>query len=635
MTYAEIFDALSELHKCGLSANYRYHEFSFYVSLGELFNKALFQRYPLPPELSALINTKDDLFILLNEYFESHDNIAHNETLQKFIDGLVKPFIIEQQVGGNKTAPQPSALLYHLYFHAAGYSINGSNVIAPTEIKTSTAIKQAMLDSGYFLDKNHLDMILAITGDTQMLALKAQADSGNILSPRQDSPHIEELRNLYRTYLNSTTNPFYHFYDENITTTRTWSSYPNISDEALCQWLKNCSLSQEKLREIFLHCAILGYNLSIQELLKKNISPNIYTADQLTPLMIACKSGYSDIAMALISAKAYLNARDSASQTALIHACQGGYSDIATALIKSGADVNARDQDGQTALMFACKRGYRDIVTTLIKAGADINHVKIQNIPEAIIEAFNNPRTLRDMPWLSFLFYSFDYKISQIHDFIEQKINLIDSKFLELYKFSLKKHVLSGIFLQAMHYLSLGVALTFALMPLTAYFMFKYSYRKITGNESPAEISEKAFIAAAQNPSCSKIDWKNLNVNRFMTSDSANALSIALDNNNHELIRLVLQQESLAPWVILSELQNKSDTLLPLVLEYPKFHDLLLLHKTSFSQAQQNIIEERLQHGNSDNNMSPGTATITTPGAITFSDAQRPTEESKKVASPY
>lgn len=90
-----------------------------------------------------------------------------------------------------------------------------------------------------------------------------------------------------------------------------------------------------------------------------------------TPLVIACKLGYSEIANELVKAGADINLDDT-QVTPLLEACQKGHLCVVETLISLGANVNLRFEF-RTPLTVACQKGYFEIVKKLIQSEADIN----------------------------------------------------------------------------------------------------------------------------------------------------------------------------------------------------------------------------------------------------------------------
>lgn len=90
-----------------------------------------------------------------------------------------------------------------------------------------------------------------------------------------------------------------------------------------------------------------------------------------TPLVIACKLGYSDIAYELVKAGADINLDDT-QVTPLLETCQKGHLCVVETLITLGVNVNL-SFELRTPLIVACQGGYFKIVKTLIQSGADVD----------------------------------------------------------------------------------------------------------------------------------------------------------------------------------------------------------------------------------------------------------------------
>ena len=85
-------------------------------------------------------------------------------------------------------------------------------------------------------------------------------------------------------------------------------------------------------------------------------------------------SGLTEIALALISAGADVNKKNSDGQTPLMMASIEGNIEIVKALIEAGADVNVMEKGSKfTAVYLASCYGHTEVVKTLIEAGANIH----------------------------------------------------------------------------------------------------------------------------------------------------------------------------------------------------------------------------------------------------------------------
>jgi ankyrin repeat protein len=112
--------------------------------------------------------------------------------------------------------------------------------------------------------------------------------------------------------------------------------------------------------------------------------PESQESQEYTALMCACNDGHVGCVLALIEAKADIEARcwdDSVDQclrghTALTIACWVGHRDCAVALIDARANIDhmqGANGGHRTALMLSCDGGHDDCVLALLRAGADVN----------------------------------------------------------------------------------------------------------------------------------------------------------------------------------------------------------------------------------------------------------------------
>jgi len=95
-----------------------------------------------------------------------------------------------------------------------------------------------------------------------------------------------------------------------------------------------------------------------------------------TPLMVASRSGYFDIALALVRAGANKDIQNEYNETALTLAIEDKDGEgFALALIDDGADINLQKNPGMTPLMTAFAEGSFHVASVLIDKGA-IRHVQ-------------------------------------------------------------------------------------------------------------------------------------------------------------------------------------------------------------------------------------------------------------------
>jgi ankyrin repeat protein len=97
-----------------------------------------------------------------------------------------------------------------------------------------------------------------------------------------------------------------------------------------------------------------------------------YEKGRETPLHMATRHGYIDMARLLVEHGADLEARDLRGNTSLHLATKYNQPALVEFLLESGANVNAYDQGGWTALFWASSA---QIATMLLDQGADMNGV--------------------------------------------------------------------------------------------------------------------------------------------------------------------------------------------------------------------------------------------------------------------
>jgi len=111
-------------------------------------------------------------------------------------------------------------------------------------------------------------------------------------------------------------------------------------------------------------------------LLKHGADPNSVVGKKVQfakPLLHwACENGYKDLASALVSRGAEVEARDWVGATALHYAASGGSEYLTAFLIEHGADVNALDTNGAAPLSWAAGQGRTSVTRMLIENGAEV-----------------------------------------------------------------------------------------------------------------------------------------------------------------------------------------------------------------------------------------------------------------------
>ena len=92
-------------------------------------------------------------------------------------------------------------------------------------------------------------------------------------------------------------------------------------------------------------------------------------------MIAAAYSNHQEIAQALLSHGAAVNAVNSHSYSALHHAAWEGYLDMVELLLSIGADADSQTQDKNTPLSLACHGNHFHVLERLIQAGCSVNNV--------------------------------------------------------------------------------------------------------------------------------------------------------------------------------------------------------------------------------------------------------------------
>jgi uncharacterized protein len=93
----------------------------------------------------------------------------------------------------------------------------------------------------------------------------------------------------------------------------------------------------------------------------------------ITPLMMAAGTGNVRMTKLLLDHGADTAARDEVGTQALGDAAEKGYTETVKLLLQKGADINATQKGGVTPLMGAVDAGKIETVRVLVEAGADVN----------------------------------------------------------------------------------------------------------------------------------------------------------------------------------------------------------------------------------------------------------------------
>jgi len=92
-----------------------------------------------------------------------------------------------------------------------------------------------------------------------------------------------------------------------------------------------------------------------------------------TPLSVASRRGYSEVARVLLEHGADTETRDKSSYSPLDRSSENGHVEVIRVLLENHADVNFLDEHNCTALHFASRGGQVAVARVLLENGADLN----------------------------------------------------------------------------------------------------------------------------------------------------------------------------------------------------------------------------------------------------------------------
>ena len=112
---------------------------------------------------------------------------------------------------------------------------------------------------------------------------------------------------------------------------------------------------------------------NLQALKRVKIDLEIQDEVCQTPLIIATRNNFTEIANLLIEHNANVNASDLDSWTPLLNSSREGNLELVEKLLQKGASIELRDCGGFTPLMWSCYKNHVNLVKCFIKNGANVN----------------------------------------------------------------------------------------------------------------------------------------------------------------------------------------------------------------------------------------------------------------------
>ncbi|CAG7931557.1 unnamed protein product [Penicillium olsonii] len=111
--------------------------------------------------------------------------------------------------------------------------------------------------------------------------------------------------------------------------------------------------------------------------------------DLSSPLIIASRQGFAEIAFTLLLHGANANISNKAEESPHLEASWKGHSQIAAKLLDYGEALEDRDKRGDTSLLLAAFNGHDKIVSELLNRGANVEAYNCQGNTSLLLAAYN------------------------------------------------------------------------------------------------------------------------------------------------------------------------------------------------------------------------------------------------------
>ncbi len=112
----------------------------------------------------------------------------------------------------------------------------------------------------------------------------------------------------------------------------------------------------------------------VEDLLEKGVDPNRKDVLNRTPIFYAAEAGHYSITQSLLAAGATVVTRDKNGQTPLLLAVKQGHDIVVKLLVEHNVGPDSRDNEGRTPVSLAAEHGHDAVIKLLIEKGADVNY---------------------------------------------------------------------------------------------------------------------------------------------------------------------------------------------------------------------------------------------------------------------
>ncbi|MBM4222933.1 MAG: hypothetical protein FJ161_03955, partial [Gammaproteobacteria bacterium] len=361
--------------------------------------------YRLQPQTKQIYKLKDSVKIedVKQQYLNQFPNVRIKEMQEKIFNAAIASMKNNSLTVGEYDSNSVITFLNSLEVNPLEQQEHTEiELIAPENVKTEEDILNTMVAEGPFIDRAHLEIVLAWHDPkASTVTMSDSLEAGLEPSVTETMPSKESIISAYNSYVQNQLrlNPscsldFMNDTLEGVLMQEYLHDLP-CTQTVLCEYLlaPSTALNQDKKEQLAVLCAKQGFGLALSILIKQGVNPNYKDRQERETLLhIAIQNNHAACFKALINAKADVNLKSDWTQTALMLAATHGKLEYVKALIDAGADVNAQDNNEYTALIWAAKNSQTECLKALIDAGANLN-AQDNNEYTALMWAAKNSQT--------------------------------------------------------------------------------------------------------------------------------------------------------------------------------------------------------------------------------------------------